>query len=134
MNDARYVPAHHPLCSCELCMLHERTKDLGHGAEAAVRRQAVAFMNRHGRPMRPPERADQSQPFANAIGKTVQFQWYARQPDLRTLASPWNPATEATVLAVGNGALLLETRFAPRPRWWPLRSFAWIEVVEVLED
>jgi hypothetical protein len=133
MNDARYVPAHHPLCSCELCMAASTVSAAGPVPES-VRRQAVAFMNRHGRPMRPPERVDQSQPFANAIGKTVQFQWYARQPDLRTLASPWNPATEATVLAVGNGALLLETRFAPRPRWWPLRSFAWIEVVEVLED
>ena len=62
------------------------------------------------------------------VGQTIRFQWSHRQPDLTGGASAdsWNSAARAKVVAADRGALLLEIPYQ-RPRWWPMRSFAWIE-------
>jgi len=129
VSEPRYVPAHHPMCSCELCMLaFEGTS----WPPEPVRRQAVAWMNRHGKVASSrQERTEERGAMAGMLGKTVRFQWAHRTPDLvGGLQSPWNAIHEAHVQAIDRGAVLLAAE-GVRPRWWPVRAFAWIEALEV---
>lgn len=129
----RYVPAHHPLCSCALC-------DLARHADPrspVVRSAALVWMESHGKACTSQTtRADREARDGALLGgigagKRVRWQWAHRTPDLalNKAADRWNRTHEAIVIAVGNGAALLQADEG-RPRWWPLRAFAWIEVLE----
>lgn len=119
----RYVPMHHPLCACELCMLLANDRM----SNEATQRRAVAYLQRHGRPVRPFSAPEMD----GLVGKTVHFQWAHRTPDLSgsDSAAVWNNATEAHAMAVDRGAVLLDPKHA-RPRWWPFKAFAWIEALD----
>jgi hypothetical protein len=122
MTMTRYVPTHHPLCSCELCMLANTIMARDCKPTEAERRRAVAYMNRHGVLTR-----GKSGPDLDALeGKTVRFQWAHRTPDLTNLQSQWNDLRDAQVVAVDRGAVLLKAWFGAQ-RWWPFRAFQWIE-------
>lgn len=135
MNEQRYIPAHHPACSCEMCMLVQRAGGPQNMHEDE-RRRAVAWMNRYGKIMRTSVREPGQERRAgmdSMAGKTVHFQWAVRDPDLTGTfeAVTWRAATAAKVLALDRGALLLHLGDDREvaARWWPLRSFAWIEAV-----
>lgn len=121
----KYVPIHHPLCSCELCMLH-RASIIENVNPEETRRRAVAWMNRHGKDTFTREPGMEMD---SLVGKPVRFQWAHRQPDLTGSndSETWNASGNGVVLAVDRGAALVKIDDVAA-RWWPFRSFAWIEV------